>query len=98
VAAGGCEAVRRAAELARILFTEEEMARLCREASRIAEYLASVGEAVRGREVEPLYHVWEEEGQVRDFIGDRRVSVAEFLPADRVDGEGRVKIPWREVK
>ncbi len=94
----GCEAVRRAAELARIAFTEDEMARLCREASRIAEYLASVGEAVRGLDVKPLYHVWEEEGGLRDFIADRRVDVASFLPADRIDEEGRVKIPWREVR
>ena len=93
-----CKSVRRAAELARIAFTPEEMERLCKEASRIAEYLASVGEAVRGLEVEPLYHVWEEEGGLRDRIEDRRVALESFLPPERLDGEGRVRVPWREVK
>ncbi|MCE4610640.1 MAG: aspartyl/glutamyl-tRNA amidotransferase subunit C [Desulfurococcales archaeon] len=94
----GCRAVRRAVELARIAFTSEELERLCKEASRIAEYLASVGEAVKGLDVEPLYHVWEEEGGLRDRIEDRRVPLESFLPPERLDGEGRVKVPWREVK
>ncbi len=93
-----CEAVRRAAELAKIEFSSEEMERLCRDATKIAGYLASVGEAVRGLDVEPLYHVWEAEGQIRDYISDRRVRPESFLPPERIDSEGRIKVPWREVK
>jgi len=93
-----CEAVRRAVELVRIEFSEGDMERLCREASKIASYLASVGDAVKGVDVEPLYHVWEAEGPLRDTIMDRRVHPRSFLEEDRVDSEGRIKIPWREVK
>jgi len=93
-----CRVVDRLAALARIALSESERERMCREVRVVAEYLRGVGEALRGVEAEPLYHVWEEESWLRPGGEPERVDLASLVGRERLDSEGRLKVPWREVK
>ena len=92
----GCDLslVRRLAALAKLSLEGEDLDRVCRDIARIAEYLSEVGRAVRGRDVEPLYHVWEESSVLREGKVVESVNVRDFAP-DTLDPEGRVRAPWR---
>ncbi len=93
-----CSVVDRLSSLSRVALSGDERERMCMEVRVIAEYLRSVGEALRGVEVEPLYHVWEEESWLRPGGEPERVDLAWVVGSDRVDEEGRLKVPWRGVK
>ncbi|MEM1873655.1 MAG: aspartyl/glutamyl-tRNA amidotransferase subunit C [Acidilobaceae archaeon] len=87
--------VKRLAEIAKLELSDEEARKICVDIARIASYLRSVGEAVAGYDVEPLYHVWEEIGYLREPLEepDRSIDVRR-LSAD-VDERGYVRAPWR---
>lgn len=93
-----CDTVDRLSSLARVALGPGERERMCLEIRVIAEYLRSVGEALRGVDVEPLYHVWEEESWLRPGGEPERVDLALVVGGERLDEEGRLKVPWREVK
>lgn len=95
---GWCETLDRLASLAKLGLRQDEREKLCNELPIIADYLRGVSEALRGVDVEPLYHVWEEESGLREGGVQRKVDILELLGRERVDGEGRVRVPWREVK
>jgi len=85
--------VERLLSLARLRVSGEELDILCRDIERISSYLRQVGEAVRGIDVPPLYHVWEEEGFLKEEEVDRRIDVRDFAP-DVLEGRW-VRVPWR---
>ncbi len=93
-----CSTVDKLSALARLELGGDERERMCREVKVIAEYLRGVGEALKGVEAEPLYHVWEEESWLRPGGEREPVDLAWVVGSDRVDEEGRLKVPWREVK
>ncbi|MEB3780181.1 MAG: hypothetical protein GSR85_08120 [Desulfurococcales archaeon] len=85
--------VERLLSLARLRVSREEFMVLCRDVDRISSYLRQVGEAVRGVNLPPLYHVWEEEGTLKEESVERRVDIEDFAPEVL---EGRwVRVPWR---
>lgn len=93
-----CGILDRLASLAKLGLREEERNKLCDELPVIADYLREVSEALKGVDAEPLYHVWEGESGLREGGARRGVDVLELLGRGRVDDEGRVRVPWREVK
>lgn len=66
------------ADLARLLFTEEEKRRLERELNRILEYVEKLNE-LDTASVEPLRHVWELENRMRPDQVRRWISREEAL-------------------
>ncbi|BAA80717.1 hypothetical protein APE_1716 [Aeropyrum pernix K1] len=96
-----CSVLERLREIAHLHFMKEEEEIVCRDIERIAGYLGQVSKALEELDAdpEPLYHVWESRSRIRDGVDrERRISVASFLQPGRLDREGRVRIPWREVR
>ncbi|BAN90542.1 Asp-tRNA(Asn)/Glu-tRNA(Gln) amidotransferase subunit GatC [Aeropyrum camini] len=96
----GCSILERLREIAHIELVGDEKEIVCRDIERIADYLGQVSSALEelGVDPEPLYHVWETQSRIRDGLDRKRmVSVESFLEPGRLDGEGRVRVPWREV-
>ncbi len=85
--------LERLLSLARLRVPPEEYDILCRDIDRISSYLRRVGKLVEGLEVAPLYHVWEEEGALKDRGLDRRVNIEDLAP-DMVEGRW-IRVPWR---
>ena len=85
------------ARLARIKLSEEERRAICSEMEALDGLLRRVSEADVGG-LEPLYHVWEISAWSREKAEPDHVRLADFLPGEKVDEEGRIRVPWRGVK
>lgn len=93
----GCEGLENLLGIARIELSSEEYKIICSSVSNVAKYLREVGQALENREdVKPLYHVWEESTALREGGRPRTVDVKSFLHEEKLDREGRIRIPWKE--
>ena len=90
----GRDLVLRLSELAKIEISESEVEDICRDLERIASYLGELRKAaLKLKNIDPLYHVWEESSIVRDKGAHEKISVADFAP-EALEGS-YVRAPWR---
>lgn len=89
------EEVARASALAGIKLDAGDLEEICKDFPKIAGYLRSVADAVRGLEAEPLYHVWETTGTLRVEGKDRRIDIRAIVEHRLLDEDNNVKVPWR---
>ncbi|GMQ81443.1 MAG: Asp-tRNA(Asn)/Glu-tRNA(Gln) amidotransferase subunit GatC [Rhodothermia bacterium] len=79
--------VRRVAELARLRFTEEELNRMARELEKMLAYVRKL-EEVDISDVEPMSHVHNDAGRLREDEVERRINRDEALSnAPESDGK-----------
>ncbi|MEM0340362.1 MAG: aspartyl/glutamyl-tRNA amidotransferase subunit C [Acidilobaceae archaeon] len=92
----GCDEalVRKLAEIAKLELNDNEIKQICRDVEKIASYLKGVSEAA-SLALEPLYHVWEEIGHLREPAEDPEKAVDVRRLSSIVDERGYIKSPWR---
>ena len=83
--------------LAKIRLSDEEERIVCREMEALDGLLRRVSEASRA-DIKPLYHVWEISGWSRSGGEPEPARLDYFIGRDRLDGEGRVRVPWRGLR
>ncbi len=81
------EEVKRVAELARLRFTEEELNRMAGELEKILAYVRKL-EEVDTSDVEPMSHVHDDAGRLREDDVERRINRDEAL-SNAPDTDGK---------